>query len=92
MREDQNKLELLKSAHQLQTAYMKHNCIIQLIYVDEQEFDSIKGDLEKINSVLYFDRHFYTSTNGRWNVIVKNAISDKELQEIDRIINPDSWT
>ena len=37
--------------------------------------------------MLYHDRHFLTSTYGRWNVVVKMEISDEELQKIDRILS-----
>ena len=87
MREDQSSLRYLQNAHQLQTLHIKYNKIMQLIHIDEQEFESIKGDLEKSNSVLYYNCHFLTSTNGRLNVVVKNEISNKELQEVDRILN-----
>lgn len=61
--------------------------MIQLINPGEPDFEYIKEDLKKIDSVLCHDRPFLTSTNGRWNVVVKMEISDKELQEINRLLS-----
>ena len=78
---------MLKEAYHLQNNHVKNNKVVQLVNIGEQEFENIRNDLKKIDSVLYHDRHFLTSTYGRWNVVVKMEISDEELQEINRILS-----
>ena len=87
MGDDKSNREMLKAAYQLQNNHVKNSKVVQLVNIEEQEFEDIRNDLEKIDSVLYHDHHFLTSTYGRWNVVVKMGISDEELQEIDRILS-----
>ena len=75
------------NAYNLQKKYMMENKVMHLVNLRELAFEHIKDNLEKIESVLYHNRHFLTKMYGRWNLVVKMEINIMLKQMVNKCIN-----